>query len=367
MKEDKSKIGEIFRDALSDYQIEPSQNVWKVIEESPHLPKGNGFNPLSPKNLIIAATAIVLIAVISIFSYNYFSDDNHEVTETMDKKVVSNISADNKLPVNTGLNQISETKTEPETVVEKENPELRVREPKALDVIQKPFPTIIVEDNPKNNTENESRIAVREKSGIPNNNINNGLENIEKTSTNNESKVLLQNDVSNKINTIISSTPVISYSADQQICREESATIAAAGGSAYLWNNGEISDTIIISPEVTTVYRITVTDNEGKKSYGEILVVVVNCSPLFVPNAFTPNSDGINDYFKATGAGVREFNMKIVSRSGHIVFESNDINDGWDGRIKGNNAIVGVYLYQIRYVDENNEPRIFKGKLNLFR
>lgn len=370
MKEDKSKIGEIFRDALSDYQIEPSQNVWKAIEESPHLPKGSGFNPFSPKNLIIAATAIVLIAFISIFSFNYFSDDNHEVTETIDKKVVRNISADNKLPVNTGLNQISELKTEPETVVEKEKSEFPVRDPKALEVNQKPLANTIVEDNHKNNTKKESGVAVREKSDILRSNINSGLRNIENASTYNESNVSLRNDVSdknteNKNDTNTSGTPVITYSADQKICRGESATIAATGGSTYLWSNGEISDTLIISPEMTTVYRITVTDNESKKNYGEIVVIVVNCSPLFIPNAFTPNGDGINDYFKATGTGVREFNMKIVSRSGHLVFESNDINDGWDGRFKGNYAIVGDYLFQIRYVDENNEPRILKGKFTL--
>jgi gliding motility-associated-like protein len=69
---------------------------------------------------------------------------------------------------------------------------------------------------------------------------------------------------------------------------------------------------------------------------------------LYIPTAFTPtNEDGLNDVFKAYGYGFEQFNIKIFSRWGIKVFESNDINIGWDGTYKGNLVPKGNYIYQV--------------------
>lgn len=68
---------------------------------------------------------------------------------------------------------------------------------------------------------------------------------------------------------------------------------------------------------------------------------------LFVPNAFTPNGDGLNDAFGAKGNGIIEYNIQIFNRWGELVFESNDINGQWDGTYKGEKAEMGAYAYNI--------------------
>ena len=72
---------------------------------------------------------------------------------------------------------------------------------------------------------------------------------------------------------------------------------------------------------------------------------------LYVPTAFTPsNEDGLNDVFKAKGVGFDTFNMKIYSRWGLKIFESNDINIGWDGTVNGKLVPAGNYIYQIEAI-----------------
>ncbi len=73
---------------------------------------------------------------------------------------------------------------------------------------------------------------------------------------------------------------------------------------------------------------------------------------LFVPNAFTPNANGLNDEFKAIGINVLDFEMYIFSRWGDQIFYSNDIETGWDGTFKGDPVPVDVYTYLILYTSD---------------
>jgi gliding motility-associated-like protein len=68
---------------------------------------------------------------------------------------------------------------------------------------------------------------------------------------------------------------------------------------------------------------------------------------LYIPNAFTPNGDGLNDMFGAAGQGISEFSMQVFNRWGNLIFESNDIRKQWDGTYKGEKAELGVYVYKV--------------------
>ena len=68
-----------------------------------------------------------------------------------------------------------------------------------------------------------------------------------------------------------------------------------------------------------------------------------------MPNAFTPNSDMVNDYFMPVGNCIEDFNMIIFNRLGEAIFETNEVNKGWDGTYKNIKAPEGVYLYVISY------------------
>lgn len=80
---------------------------------------------------------------------------------------------------------------------------------------------------------------------------------------------------------------------------------------------------------------------------------------IFIPTAFTPNDDGINEKFGIVGQGIGTFNMKIYNAWGELVFECNKPEDGWDGTFKGAASPVGTYLYTVT-------ARSLKGE-NIYR
>ena len=69
---------------------------------------------------------------------------------------------------------------------------------------------------------------------------------------------------------------------------------------------------------------------------------------LNIPNVFTPNQDGANDFYEVNGKGITEYNIVIVNRWGNVVFESDDITNSWDGTSKGTPCVEGVYFYYIK-------------------
>lgn len=84
---------------------------------------------------------------------------------------------------------------------------------------------------------------------------------------------------------------------------------------------------------------------------------------IFIPTAFTPDGDGLNDLFYAKGHNVAEFHLIIFDRWGTVVFESADINEAWNGESpKGNNAIAGDNIYPYRYVARSWSGQVQEGK-----
>ncbi len=88
---------------------------------------------------------------------------------------------------------------------------------------------------------------------------------------------------------------------------------------------------------------------------------------VFIPNAFTPNGDGANDVLQVYTQGVKFFEWKIFDRWGEKVFESNNVNDGWDGTYKGKEAAPGVYSYYLKLVFDDNSSRTMKGGTTLMK
>lgn len=89
-------------------------------------------------------------------------------------------------------------------------------------------------------------------------------------------------------------------------------------------------------------------------------------SQLFVPNAFTPLSDK-NNLFKPAQAAVSDYRMNIYNRQGVLLFDSEDITHGWDGRSKGEVCPSGTYVYVISFRDTEGKPHTQKGTLMLLK
>ena len=106
---------------------------------------------------------------------------------------------------------------------------------------------------------------------------------------------------------------------------------------------------------------------ENKKSISNIFCInsFNNFNPIPIPNAFTPNNDGLNDTFKPISSNVSEYKMYIFNKLGEKVFESNDINIGWDGYFKGK-IIQDSYVYKIEF-NKDNERIYINGNFLLIK
>jgi len=88
---------------------------------------------------------------------------------------------------------------------------------------------------------------------------------------------------------------------------------------------------------------------------------------IFIPNAFTPNGNGRNEEFRAECSGGKDFTMKIYSRWGEKLFETNDPKKGWDGTYNGKEVPIGVFVYYIQVADYKDKIYDFNGTIQLLR
>lgn len=124
-----------------------------------------------------------------------------------------------------------------------------------------------------------------------------------------------------------------------------------------------------LNPELsileTTTYSLTVSSSDGCINSDTITIFVDGV--LYVPNAFTPNGDGKNDVFYAFGQDIVEFNMLIFDRWGELLFESDDLELGWDGFYKNELAKTETYIWKIKYKDVQGNPGEKIGTVSLIR
>jgi gliding motility-associated-like protein len=124
------------------------------------------------------------------------------------------------------------------------------------------------------------------------------------------------------------------------------------------------------SPTITTVYQLTVTNPDGCSVTEQITVAVDNNQILFVPNAFTPDGDGINDLLKVFGISVKTINFNIFNRWGEKVYgvENGDINSsGWDGTYFGKPLPPDVFVYYLDAEFDDGQRKQLKGSISLLR
>jgi gliding motility-associated-like protein len=145
----------------------------------------------------------------------------------------------------------------------------------------------------------------------------------------------------------------------------------------YLFNDGTTKNTrnfehMFHTNVAKTVAILQVVKNEYGCVDSMIKKVVIKPDyVLYIPNAFTPNSDGINDGFKAVGIGVVEFKLQIFDRWGALIFESNDINKAWDGSVNGKGDSEStkqeVYVWKAEVKDVRNENHYLIGHVTLLK
>ena len=135
----------------------------------------------------------------------------------------------------------------------------------------------------------------------------------------------------------------------------------------YEWSQQISTDqTITVTPNETTWYYVYLDLCSGIVLKDSVLVFVRKP----VPNAFTPNGDGLNDYFRIFGTppeNITKYNFRIFNRWGQMIFSTTNIEDGWDGKLNGQYCPAGVYAWEIFYETSKKTKITNRGTVMLIR
>lgn len=172
----------------------------------------------------------------------------------------------------------------------------------------------------------------------------------------------------------------VSSSADE-IFEGQSVNLLAFSSESgtYNWQNAVATNiknipNPTVSPSETTLYQVMFVSGDGCVIYDTIRIKVkeIICKDpyIFVPNAFTPNGDGKNDYFKPyyPNTMIRNAYFAVYDRWGNIIYESDKLYDnGWDGTYKGEKLSSDVYAFYLKAECINGEQYFHKGNVTLLR
>ncbi len=138
--------------------------------------------------------------------------------------------------------------------------------------------------------------------------------------------------------------PSVFLGVDTLICTGERILLQVKDvDGSYAWQDGSDKS----SYEVTAkgLYWVEVTSSVGCKASDSILIDETNCQLPSLPSAFSPNGDGLNDLLRFVGLGgeFKLVHLSVYNRWGELVFYSNNLHQGWDGRFKGVLCEIGTY------------------------
>jgi len=127
------------------------------------------------------------------------------------------------------------------------------------------------------------------------------------------------------------------------------------------------SKTPTVYPPEDAEYTLMVNSEVGCGSSSSSALVKVY-KDVYVPTAFTPNNDGKNDVFRVTAAdNYRRFKLLVYNRWGQVIFETADINKGWDGKFRDVQLASDVYIYYMEIITASNKKIMKKGTVTLIR
>jgi gliding motility-associated-like protein len=167
------------------------------------------------------------------------------------------------------------------------------------------------------------------------------------------------------VNVIVIPMPVSSLGNDTTICFNEiggSLTLDAGSADQFTWNDAVKSNTSSIDVSEEGSYIVQLTNGNICSVKDTININQICVTSLYIPNAFTPNRDGTNDVFYVKGLNVEKFHLMIFNRWGELIFESFDINEGWDGTYMGNEVQIDVYVWKLDWLSTNSQEQKTKNE-----
>ncbi|MBA4322999.1 MAG: hypothetical protein C0408_09310 [Odoribacter sp.] len=175
------------------------------------------------------------------------------------------------------------------------------------------------------------------------------------------------------ININILATEQVNAYPDTTITAGTTVQLHADGGVSWNWTPAwglscSNCQDPVAAPETTSVYTVTAIDSNGCVSSDQVIITIdMNCGDVFIPNAFSPNADGINDTLYVRGNCIKTMDFALYDRWGEKVFSSSGKEDGWDGNYRGKPMGTGVYYYYLKATLYDGTEVKRKGSVTLMR
>jgi gliding motility-associated-like protein len=160
---------------------------------------------------------------------------------------------------------------------------------------------------------------------------------------------------------------------DTLVFKDVPFQLSGTGNGAFSWmpanglNNPSIANPVGVLTN-DQVYTLTIVTPEGCTAVDQISVTVFNGSAIYVPTAFTPNNDGLNEVLRPGYKGIKKLSyFTVYNRWGQPVFSTTDMAKGWDGRFKNNDQAPGTYVWIAKAEDYAGKQYQVKGVFTLIR
>lgn len=358
MKE--KEIGELYQEAFKDFKPQPSEELWTKISENKNL-KAYNFRKrfLNPKTLsvTIGGVALLVVALFYFVSPEQQSINQEQLSvipkeiQTIEIYIDSSdldihkaaTKTEENNHVATSKTKVISTDTKPSDLAHQNSPaNIGVADDSQMLHLNPISVTMITPTLPRDEVVEEFIKPTNQKKST-------------------ESNLLPISSSGEPYSTLLQ------YSRDTAVCKNSKVVLYVKNSPNVQWQVGIQSPTLEIFPEESSIYYVDVLQPNGKDTTLAIRVDVFECG-LYIPNAFTPNGDGINDQFKVEAPmDITNFTLSIFETSGRLIFSTHNITKGWDGTYEGKKSPAGAYLYIITYTDRIGDNHYEKGQIVLYR
>ncbi|MBR1990871.1 MAG: gliding motility-associated C-terminal domain-containing protein [Bacteroidales bacterium] len=375
MKE--QEIGKLFKEKLAGYQTPPPEGVWNGIQHDAALKKFNrsrAFHRVATRIILPIIGVVAVVSTILIIAFNNKDNidsqlvvkENTSLSQTIETKPEATLPPPVSSPTtatpavkipaesNNGVREFILPANSTPLKTNMITSDLVASNPAELastPLTTKPASTT----SPVSNQTQATNVKISEKPDIAyNQQINNPSNDIRTEET---LPTLPKSD----------KTGMLRYSKDTSVCRNSPLNLYVENAASVHWSIGSNDHVITIYPEENTQIYANVQTMDKVDTTIYVNINVFDCE-LFVPTAFTPNGDGLNDEFLVHAPmEISNFEMLIFDKMSRSLFQTKEINYGWDGTSQGKPLPPGTYFYVITYRDALNEKHVMKGQLVLIR
>ena len=160
--------------------------------------------------------------------------------------------------------------------------------------------------------------------------------------------------------------PILDLGMDDTLCFEEAIILDAYSPfSNYTWQDGYTGSSYEVKSEGKYFVKV---ENVCSESMDTVEIFYENCSmTYFLPSAFSPNNDGVNDILYVRGENISSIDFKVFNRWGELIFQSHELYKGWDGTYQGRPCNTGIYTAYVKLQDRNGNIKSIIRQINLIR